>query len=105
MFSLQSHKFTHSSKKTNYACEICNKTCQNQLKFFEHLKSHYEPIAASMAGGSEKQMVVQTNSMDDAHFDQTEQEMSIEVWFSFRFKRRVCLCGSKEVYLSNCGYY
>lgn len=43
-YRFQAHKLQqHSSKKTNFSCELCNKTCINQLKFFEHLKSHYEP--------------------------------------------------------------
>ncbi|XP_034240071.1 zinc finger protein 473-like isoform X2 [Thrips palmi] len=40
------HRVTHnvSSKKSlSFSCEICGKMLANQLKFFEHLKAHYEP--------------------------------------------------------------
>lgn len=29
--------------QTPFSCQICNANFQDQLKFFEHLKSHYEP--------------------------------------------------------------
>lgn len=52
-----------------YACELCNKTCQNQLKFFEHLKSHYEP------GLSPKDVNCEvTETIEQLqHFDEVEE--------------------------------
>ncbi|KAK6637553.1 hypothetical protein RUM44_007975 [Polyplax serrata] len=48
------HKATHNVKRTgsgvnqsspsSFSCELCFKNFTNQWKFFEHLKSHYEPI-------------------------------------------------------------
>lgn len=45
------HKATHNIKKpsgvnqsSSFSCELCFKTFTNQWKFFEHLKSHYEPL-------------------------------------------------------------
>lgn len=40
------HKQTHNiftNKSKQFSCEICAKACDSQLKFFEHLKAHYEP--------------------------------------------------------------
>lgn len=49
------HKATHSVKRpyqsgvsqtapSSFSCELCFKNFTNQWKFFEHLKSHYEPL-------------------------------------------------------------
>ncbi|KAL0272843.1 UNVERIFIED_CONTAM: hypothetical protein PYX00_005667 [Menopon gallinae] len=49
------HKATHYVKRpyqpgvtqtptSSFSCELCYKNFTNQWKFFEHLKSHYEPI-------------------------------------------------------------
>lgn len=46
------HKAMHSVKRpsginqtsSSFSCELCFKNFTNQWKFFEHLKSHYEPI-------------------------------------------------------------
>ncbi|GLH06940.1 hypothetical protein R5R35_007655 [Gryllus longicercus] len=45
---LASHKLTHVSGKRMFNCELCGKGFANQLKFFEHLKSHYEPSVGSV---------------------------------------------------------
>lgn len=40
------HRVTHNptnKKAPSFSCEICGKMIPNQLKFFEHLKVHYEP--------------------------------------------------------------
>nr|CAD7202759.1 unnamed protein product [Timema douglasi] len=45
--ALTSHRLTHlpsAAKKPSFNCELCGKAIANQLKFFEHLKSHYEPV-------------------------------------------------------------
>jgi uncharacterized C2H2 Zn-finger protein len=63
--ALTSHRLTHSKKQqqqtqqqhhqqqqqlllqqqqANFSCQLCNKGFPTQIKFFEHLKSHYEPI-------------------------------------------------------------
>ena len=42
----QQHKITHTPTPTKvkpHSCELCTKSFETQLKFFEHLKSHYEP--------------------------------------------------------------
>ncbi|KAA0203714.1 hypothetical protein HAZT_HAZT001267 [Hyalella azteca] len=42
----QQHKQAHAlqvTKTKSHICELCNKSFDLQLKFFEHLKSHYEP--------------------------------------------------------------
>ncbi|XP_059479936.1 zinc finger protein 567-like [Neocloeon triangulifer] len=50
---LTAHKQTHNKKQQqqqqqqqlpSYNCELCNKGFPTQIKFFEHLKAHYEPI-------------------------------------------------------------
>lgn len=41
--SLATHKITAHTLKKSFGCELCGKNFINQLKFFEHLKSHYEP--------------------------------------------------------------
>ncbi|KAF4523269.1 hypothetical protein B566_EDAN006892 [Ephemera danica] len=49
--ALLAHKQIHTVKKPLFNCEICGKNFVNQLKFFEHLKSHYEPMKNSQIGG------------------------------------------------------
>ncbi|KAF6216111.1 hypothetical protein GE061_000449 [Apolygus lucorum] len=44
--ALMSHRSTHQvpAKRTSvFACEICGFQNNNQVRFFEHLKGHYEP--------------------------------------------------------------
>jgi Zinc-finger double-stranded RNA-binding/Zinc finger, C2H2 type/C2H2-type zinc finger len=47
---LNTHRATHTKKQTaqqsllNFSCQLCNKGFPTQIKFFEHLKAHYEPI-------------------------------------------------------------
>ena len=43
-----SHRLTHNMSRKMFSCELCGKTSINQLKFFEHLKSHYEPNSLSV---------------------------------------------------------
>lgn len=61
------HKATHAKKQTgtnqssssSFSCELCFKSFTNQWKFFEHLKSHYEPI--ELDATSPKQTVPTSN--------------------------------------------
>ena len=64
------HKQTHLIKRpyqtnvtqtanSSFSCELCYKVFTNQWKFFEHLKSHYEPI--ELDSGSMKKVMVNQN--------------------------------------------
>ena len=37
-------KQMNNNSHKSFNCELCSKTFDNQLKFFEHLKNHYEPF-------------------------------------------------------------
>ena len=39
---------------TAFSCQICNASFQDQLRFFEHLKSHYEPSSQGGAAQGDK---------------------------------------------------
>ncbi|XP_060530302.1 zinc finger protein 471-like [Cylas formicarius] len=40
-----------SSVASPFSCQLCNTSFQDQLKFFEHLKKHYEPGGGGLASG------------------------------------------------------
>ncbi|XP_065209755.1 zinc finger protein 845 isoform X2 [Planococcus citri] len=84
--TFNAHKIQqHSSKKANYSCELCNKTCANQLKFFEHLKSHYEPsmnaenIRNSSANGDYEQDAhsVDRDKLEDIQINDSSSSSTI----------------------------
>lgn len=68
----------HSSKKLIFSCELCHKTCPNQLKFFEHLKSHYEP------GANVEDVKTELSPAGEQEFELTpEIESSVMYYFIF----------------------
>lgn len=70
--SLAAHKTTHLVKRqyqsnvqqtvsSSFSCELCFKVFTNQWKFFEHLKSHYEPLELD-SGTPKKSAMTQIKS-------------------------------------------
>ncbi|XP_065344099.1 zinc finger protein 431-like [Cloeon dipterum] len=45
---LTAHKQHHNKKPLLFNCEICKKSLPSQITFFEHLKSHYEPVKSDL---------------------------------------------------------
>lgn len=76
---LITHRATHTKKQTaqpllNFSCQLCNKGFPTQIKFFEHLKAHYEPIP-KLEDEDEQQPELQQLQDDNVHNTELEEHL------------------------------
>lgn len=74
---LSTHRATHTKKQTapslsNFSCQLCNKGFPTQIKFFEHLKAHYEPIPKHEEDEEQEEQQQQPE-----HIDEQAQNMEL----------------------------
>ncbi|XP_047121691.1 zinc finger protein 665-like [Schistocerca piceifrons] len=72
--SLASHRqMAHHSQA--FSCELCGRVFTHQIKFFEHLKSHYEPLSATSTVMDEEA----TDHVDEPDVPQEQDESQVKL--------------------------
>lgn len=90
MVTTQVFYYSHVFYVAVFACELCNKQFPTQLKFFEHLKVHYEP-------GSNKELDFHSRHPTDSqsgssHTPTIQDSFSIKTEFQPQVGRSVLNC-------------